>query len=104
LLADAIKASKSKVPEAVVITNESGESLHSIPLAALLPPPQPSEVRQFRLADQRHRRPKTNGPSLRRKAETMLDPAALGGGSPAERTSIWPNKNRSRQRLFWIVG
>jgi hypothetical protein len=39
LLADAIKARKPKVPEAVVITDESGAELHSIPFAALLPEP-----------------------------------------------------------------
>jgi hypothetical protein len=39
LLADAIKARKPKVPEAVVITDASGNELYSIPLAAVLPEP-----------------------------------------------------------------
>jgi len=39
LLAEAIKTSKSQVPEAVIIADRSGERLHTIPLAALLPGP-----------------------------------------------------------------
>jgi hypothetical protein len=39
LLAEAIKAKKARVPEAVVITDHSGERLHTIPLAAVLPEP-----------------------------------------------------------------
>ena len=39
LLADAIKANKSEVLEAVIVTDRSGERLHTIPLAALLPGP-----------------------------------------------------------------
>jgi len=39
LLAEAIKTSKSQVPEAVIITDYSGERLHTIPLAAVLPEP-----------------------------------------------------------------
>jgi hypothetical protein len=37
LLADAIKANKSRVPDAVVIMDQSGARLHTIALAALLP-------------------------------------------------------------------
>jgi hypothetical protein len=37
LLADAIKARKPKVPEAVVITDASGTELYSVPIAAVLP-------------------------------------------------------------------
>ena len=39
LLADAIKAGRPKVPEAVVITDITGAELHSLPLAAVLPEP-----------------------------------------------------------------
>jgi|tagenome__1003787_1003787.scaffolds.fasta_scaffold20798982_3 hypothetical protein len=39
LLADAIKASRSRVPAAVLITDESGKELHSLPMAAVLPAP-----------------------------------------------------------------
>jgi len=39
LLADAIKANKSEVQEAVIVTDYSGERLHTIPLATLLPGP-----------------------------------------------------------------
>jgi hypothetical protein len=39
LLAEAIKAKKARVPEAVVITDHSGERLHTIPLAAVPPEP-----------------------------------------------------------------
>jgi hypothetical protein len=38
-LAEAIKANKSRVPEALIITDDSGGSLHTIPLTALLPEP-----------------------------------------------------------------
>ena len=37
LLAEAIKARKPNVPEAVVITDESGTEVYSIPFVAVLP-------------------------------------------------------------------
>jgi hypothetical protein len=37
LLAEAIKAAKAKVPEAVVITGEDGRALEVVPLASVLP-------------------------------------------------------------------
>lgn len=39
LLAEAIKANKSHVPEAVIVADHSGERLHTLPLAAVLPRP-----------------------------------------------------------------
>jgi hypothetical protein len=39
LLAEAIKTKKSQFPEAVIVPNRSGERLHTLPLAALLPGP-----------------------------------------------------------------
>jgi len=37
LLAEAIKARKAKVPQAVVITDDTGTELYSLPLVAVLP-------------------------------------------------------------------
>jgi hypothetical protein len=37
LLAEAIKARKPDVPEAVVVTDESGTEVYSLPFVALLP-------------------------------------------------------------------
>ena len=37
LMADAIKARKPNVPEAVVITDELGTEVYSLPIAAVLP-------------------------------------------------------------------
>ena len=39
ILADAIRAGKSDVPEALVIADENGRELFSLPLAAVLPEP-----------------------------------------------------------------
>ena len=39
LLADAIKAGKSKVPDALVIADEAGRALEVVPLVDLLPEP-----------------------------------------------------------------
>jgi hypothetical protein len=37
VLAEAIKARKPKVPEAVVITDDSGREVYSLPIVAVLP-------------------------------------------------------------------
>jgi hypothetical protein len=39
VLADAIRGRRPKVPEAVVITDDSGAELYSLPFAAVLPDP-----------------------------------------------------------------
>jgi hypothetical protein len=39
MLADAIKAGKPTVPEALVIAGENGETLEVVPLASVLPEP-----------------------------------------------------------------
>lgn len=51
ILSDAIKAGKSKVPEAFVIADEAGRAVETIPLAAILPEslkPKPSRTDQAR--------------------------------------------------------
>jgi hypothetical protein len=39
LLADAVKGGKSRIPEALVIADEVGQTLHVLPLADVLPKP-----------------------------------------------------------------
>jgi hypothetical protein len=39
LLADAIKRGKSRIPEAFVIADEAGQTLHVLPFVEVLPEP-----------------------------------------------------------------
>jgi hypothetical protein len=39
LLAEAIKSGKNRIPEALVIADEAGRTLHVLPLAEVLPEP-----------------------------------------------------------------
>ena len=39
ILADAIRSGKAKVPEAYVIADSTGKTLHELPFASLLPEP-----------------------------------------------------------------
>jgi hypothetical protein len=39
ILADAIRAGKNRVPEAIIIADEQGRTVGTIPLAAVLPGP-----------------------------------------------------------------
>jgi len=39
ILADAIRAGKNRIPEAIVIVDEQGRAIESVPLAVVLPDP-----------------------------------------------------------------
>ena len=39
ILADAVRAGKNRIPEAIVIADEQGRAIETVPLAAVLPEP-----------------------------------------------------------------